>query len=53
MNEKLRRIFTFDIRTGNNYIFAAENFKALEKWVTVLTITPMDYIRYEGKMIID
>ncbi|GMR42756.1 hypothetical protein PMAYCL1PPCAC_12951, partial [Pristionchus mayeri] len=47
-DNSLGKEFTLEIRfktTGKNYIFAAENFKALEKWVTVLTITPMDYIR--------
>ncbi|GMT20246.1 hypothetical protein PFISCL1PPCAC_11543 [Pristionchus fissidentatus] len=47
-DNSLGKEYTYEIKfktTGKNYVFAAENFKALEKWVTVLTITPMDYIR--------
>ncbi|WKY00455.1 hypothetical protein Q1695_014921 [Nippostrongylus brasiliensis] len=44
---KLGKDFTFEIKyktTGKNFIFAAEDFKALERWVSLLTITPIDYM---------
>ncbi|VDM63257.1 unnamed protein product [Angiostrongylus costaricensis] len=44
---KLGRDFTFEIKyktTGRSFVFAAEDFKALERWVSLLTITPIDYI---------
>ncbi|CAJ0600304.1 unnamed protein product [Cylicocyclus nassatus] len=44
---KLGKDFTFEIKyktTGNSYIFAAEDFKTLERWVSLLTITPIDYM---------
>ncbi|KHJ80944.1 hypothetical protein OESDEN_19375, partial [Oesophagostomum dentatum] len=30
--------------TGRSFIFAAEDFKTLERWVSLLTITPIDYM---------
>ncbi|KAJ1374922.1 hypothetical protein KIN20_038127 [Parelaphostrongylus tenuis] len=44
---KLGRDFTFEIKyksTGRSFVFAAEDFKALERWVSLLTITPIDYM---------
>lgn len=44
---KLGRDFTFEIKyktTGRSFIFAAEDFKTLERWVSLLTITPIDYM---------
>ncbi|ETN71255.1 hypothetical protein NECAME_00944 [Necator americanus] len=52
---KLGKDFTFEIkfktntprqcfRTGRSFIFAAEDFKTLERWVSLLTITPIDYM---------
>ncbi|EYC35165.1 hypothetical protein Y032_1127g3649 [Ancylostoma ceylanicum] len=44
---KLGKDFTFEIKyktTGRSYIFAAEDFKTLERWVSLLTITPIDYM---------
>uniref|UniRef100_A0A183GKB2 PH domain-containing protein n=1 Tax=Heligmosomoides polygyrus TaxID=6339 RepID=A0A183GKB2_HELPZ len=44
---KVSKDFTFEIKyktTGKSYIFAAEDFRALERWVSLLTITPIDYM---------
>ncbi|KAK6739537.1 hypothetical protein RB195_008187 [Necator americanus] len=44
---KLGKDFTFEIKfktTGRSFIFAAEDFKTLERWVSLLTITPIDYM---------
>ncbi|KAK6052557.1 hypothetical protein COOONC_09938 [Cooperia oncophora] len=47
---KIGKDFTFEVckltksTTGRSFIFAAENFKALERWVSLLTITPIDYM---------
>ena len=32
-------------RTGRSFTFAAEDFKSLERWVTNLSITPIEYMR--------
>ena len=40
--------FTFELRmktTGRSFTFAAEDFKSLERWVTNLSITPIEYMR--------
>ncbi|VDO93680.1 unnamed protein product [Heligmosomoides polygyrus] len=44
---KVGKDFTFEFKyktTGKSYIFAAEDFGALERWVSLLTITPIDYM---------
>ncbi|CAI4229643.1 unnamed protein product [Auanema sp. JU1783] len=44
---RIGKDFTFEIKfktTGRSFVFAAENFKGLEKWVSMLTISPVDYI---------
>lgn len=48
--------FTFVINfksTGRSFYFAAENVKSLEKWVSILTITPIDYIKLSKQSFIE
>ncbi|CAD6197384.1 unnamed protein product [Caenorhabditis auriculariae] len=45
---KIGKDFTFEIKfktTGRSFVFAAEDFKSLGRWVSLLTISPMDYIQ--------
>uniref|UniRef100_A0A914SIN0 Uncharacterized protein n=1 Tax=Parascaris equorum TaxID=6256 RepID=A0A914SIN0_PAREQ len=50
-NEGLKRLFSTYAggvnmwRTGRNFTMAAENFKALEKWISMFTVSSIDYIR--------
>uniref|UniRef100_A0A915BXJ1 Ovule protein n=1 Tax=Parascaris univalens TaxID=6257 RepID=A0A915BXJ1_PARUN len=42
------RTYSFQIKfktTGRNFTMAAENFKALEKWISMFTVSSIDYIR--------
>lgn len=44
---KIGKDFTFEIKfktTGRSFILAAEDFASLGKWVSMLTISPIDYI---------
>ncbi|EGT36815.1 hypothetical protein CAEBREN_12549 [Caenorhabditis brenneri] len=45
---RIGKDFTFVINfksTGRSFYFAADNFKSLGQWVSLLTITPIDYIK--------
>ncbi|VDP48141.1 unnamed protein product [Heligmosomoides polygyrus] len=53
---KVGKDFTFEIKyktTGKSYIFAAEDFRALERWVSLLTITPIDYMLLSKQSFLD
>ncbi|VDM40386.1 unnamed protein product [Toxocara canis] len=42
------RAYSFQVRfktTGRIFTLAAENFKALEKWISMFTVSSIDYIR--------
>ncbi|VDK18547.1 unnamed protein product [Anisakis simplex] len=42
------RSYSFQIKfktTGRNFTMATENFKALEKWISTLTVSSIDYIK--------
>ncbi|PAV61169.1 hypothetical protein WR25_26530 [Diploscapter pachys] len=44
---KLGKEMTFEIKfktTGRGFVFAAPDFKSLERWVSNLTISPIEYI---------
>ncbi|CAE17975.1 PH domain-containing protein [Caenorhabditis elegans] len=45
---KIGKDFTFEIKfksTARSFIFAADSFKSLGRWVSLLTISPIDYIQ--------
>ncbi|CAI5445675.1 unnamed protein product [Caenorhabditis angaria] len=53
---KIGKDFTFEIKfksTGRSFIFAAEDFKSLGRWVSLLTISPIDYIQLSKQSFIE
>lgn len=53
---KIGKDFTFEIKfksTARSFIFAADNFKSLGQWVSLLTITPIDYIQLSKQSFIE
>lgn len=42
---KIPKIIRFFSRTARSFIFAADSFKSLGRWVSLLTISPIDYIQ--------
>lgn len=53
---KLGKDFTFEIKfktTKRSFTFAADSFKALERWVSLLTISPIEYINLSKQSFIE
>lgn len=53
---RIGKDFSFVINfksTGRSFYFAADNFKSLGQWVSLLTITPIDYIKLSKQSFIE